>query len=262
MPGRMGTARARRPTGYPLHMTAPLTALVHEPAERVFAGLARLRRAKAFHPRGTVARGVLRLDDPASTLGSVLGVGERPVEARLSRGIGLPEHLPDILGLALRVPSDAGPVDLLMTSVAPGRLGAFVLLPSPRWTARRFSTLLPYVGPVGSVVIGAEAVHDHASTAALDEARAAIAGGGLELHVLEHPRHGGWRIVGRVRLDQHATMAPDGFDPVLNAHPRLRLARGLTTLRAAAYAGSRRGRGRGDQVIAVPTHPDAEDPGP
>lgn len=239
--------------GYPEDMTPSPSHFVHRPAELFFTGLARLRGAKAFHPRGTVAHGTLRLDDPASAWAAAFGTGERPVLARLSRGIGLPQQLPDILGIALRIPSDAGPVDVLVGSVAPGRLGTYVLLPSPRWTARRFSTLLPYVGPDGSVVLGLQAPGDQTGSARLDEARDAIDGPGLELDVLERPHGEDWRVVGRVRLDQQADPVPDGFDPVRHAHPALRLARPLTGLREAAYRGSRRGRGRHDHQIPVPS---------
>ena len=225
-----------------MNMTLSPSDLVRRPAELFFTGLARLRGAKAFHPRGTVARGILRIDDPSSAWGAAFGTGERPVVARLSRGIGLPQHLPDVLGLALRVPSDAGPIDVLLASVAPGRLGTYVLLPSPRWTARRFSTLLPYVGPEGAVVLGAQATRDDAGSARLDEASATIAAGGLHLDVLERLHGKDWRVVGRLTLDSGADPVPEGFDPMRHAHPALRLARPFTGIREAAYTGSRRGR--------------------
>src|SRR5690349_21810855 len=92
--------------------------------------LARWRRGKPMHPRGAVFDGRLErgtgrtpfgvpwLDEPA----------EEQVVVRLSRGTGLPPALPDLLGLAVRMPD--GPVDLLLTSAATGPL--LRLLPRPR----------------------------------------------------------------------------------------------------------------------------------
>src|SRR4051794_35330687 len=92
--------------------------------------LARWRQGKPMHPRGAVFGGVLER-----------GTGRRPfgvpwldeaareeVLVRFSRGAGLPAPLPDLLGLAVRIPD--GPVDLLLTTTATVPL--LRLLPIPR----------------------------------------------------------------------------------------------------------------------------------
>src|SRR5687768_7464919 len=82
--------------------------------------VARLRRAPALHPRGTVQEctlsvdgsvrvGARLLDEPATHRGVV----------RLSRSAGFPPPLPDVGGLAVRLPglgAGGGPLDLLMST--------------------------------------------------------------------------------------------------------------------------------------------------
>ena len=76
------------------------------------AGLARLRSGKPMHPRGAVFSGVLERHGSGS--GDGWGVpwldtaATEDAVVRLSRGAGLPAPLPDLLGLALRLPRIPG----------------------------------------------------------------------------------------------------------------------------------------------------------
>jgi hypothetical protein len=82
-----------------------------------------------------------------------------------------------------------------------------------------------------------------------------VRSGPLVLALAEKRARTPWTPIGRLVID---LPMPDGaadggsepvtFDPVVNAHPRLRPVRALARLRAAAYTGSRRGRG-----VAEPT---------
>ncbi|MDP9398560.1 MAG: hypothetical protein M3P96_12410, partial [Actinomycetota bacterium] len=93
-----------------------------------FAALARLRGARALHPRGIVLEGTLRLAGARCGVPILDAAGTLPVLARLSKGGGLPGRLPDVLGLAVRVPDAAGPgrpLDLLLSTAGargPARL--------------------------------------------------------------------------------------------------------------------------------------------
>jgi len=70
-----------------------------------FAALARARGAKAFHPKGVVHEGTLRLDE-----GALPGLPrEHRALIRFSRALGLPERLPDLFGIAIRLPDVHGP---------------------------------------------------------------------------------------------------------------------------------------------------------
>ncbi|WP_409328549.1 phosphodiesterase [Trujillonella humicola] len=120
-------------------VAAPLGAVAH------------WRRGKPMHPRGTVVTGVL---DRAGGLGTGVEWLDRPardrVTVRLSRGVGLPEPWPDLLGLAVRAPGAAGPVDLLLSSTGRGPLTR--LLPTFRTDAGRpFSSIMGYRSPAGTL---------------------------------------------------------------------------------------------------------------
>src|SRR3954451_24472010 len=90
--------------------------------------LARRRRGKPMAPRGAGFTGVVErgtggwpcgvpwLDEPARS----------EVLVRISRGAGLPAPLPDLLGLAVRIPD--GPVDLLLSTTGTGPLVRLVPL--------------------------------------------------------------------------------------------------------------------------------------
>lgn len=62
-----------------------------------FRRLAQLRDAKALHPKGTVHEATVHVT------GGPLPLGEHRAIVRLSRGLGLPDALPDVVGLAIRL---------------------------------------------------------------------------------------------------------------------------------------------------------------
>lgn len=117
----------------------------------LFRGLAHLRDARVFHPRGAAyeatwspsPHGVLRPSEPANP------THPTPWRAvvRVSRGVGLPEAFPDVLGVAVKVLDLHGPgrdQDLLLASVAGGSFGSRLLVARRSFAGTRFSTLLPY----------------------------------------------------------------------------------------------------------------------
>ncbi|MFD1151938.1 hypothetical protein [Saccharothrix hoggarensis] len=191
-----------------------------------FRALAAARDARAFHPRGRWFRGTVTATyDPALPV----PVGESEVVGRLSKGIGTPGGLPDVLGLAFRLP---GPWDVLLSTSF-----ARVL---PR-LARNWSS-----GPYGSItpfrrrgrLVWLAAVPDRCRTrsAALDALPDEL---GFTLEV-----SGPWRPVGRLvvrPLDVDRDLPV--LDPVRNRPPDVDLAPAvLAKARERAYQGSRRGR--------------------
>ena len=77
--------------------------------------------------------------------GEGLPVESSEVLGRLSKGIGLPGGLPDIIGLAVRIPPQpfaATPWDILMASAGSGLLTRFALRPVTSWRAP-MSSLMP-----------------------------------------------------------------------------------------------------------------------
>lgn len=122
-----------------------------------------VRRARVFHPRGRAFTGTVETDG-GSTWGAGLldEAGRHEVVVRASRGAGLPEPLPDVLGLAVRfvgLGRDGGPLDVLVNTSggAPGLRHLFV--PAP--VGRTYSSVLPYRTGSGRVVLlGARADED------------------------------------------------------------------------------------------------------
>ncbi|QCU76942.1 hypothetical protein E7744_00880 [Citricoccus sp. SGAir0253] len=105
---------------------------------------------------GTVVPGTLVIDAPGGTGSPLLdAAGERPLVARLSRAASWPVHLPDVIGVALRIPAagpDGGPADLLFASTGTGRLTRYVLRFHLSATAGPLTTMFPLLGAGGHLV--------------------------------------------------------------------------------------------------------------
>src|SRR3954447_16915988 len=124
----------------------------------VFAGVGRLRPTdKPLHPRGVVLPATVHRYGGAGHHGGAgpFGVawldepGADPALVRFSRGGGLPDALPDVLGIALRIDPDTQPGDLLFATTGRGPIGRFLLRPRRAATlaAATYSTLQPYRTP-------------------------------------------------------------------------------------------------------------------
>ncbi|MFI9591663.1 hypothetical protein [Nonomuraea sp. NPDC052265] len=185
---------------------------------------ARLRHGRALHRRGLLVAGTLTVE--AAPLGEP---GEHEVRARLSKGLSLPGRLPDVLGLAVRLPNG---VDLLLSTGAGG-------LPVPRRTfmSGPYSSLTPYVYGTGlyRLVARPEGERVPADPELLP---GALARGPLLFHLWA-----GGRYLARLRVHTALPGEDLTFDPVLNSRPCLRPAGWTARLRRAAYEGSREGRG-------------------
>lgn len=154
-----------------------------------------LRGARVFHPYGAVHEATVTVAGGLRTGASLLdrpGVHDGVV--RLSRGIGLPAPLPDVEGLALRLPGlgvGGAPLDLLINSA-----WRFAFAPSaltPTWSA-----VLPHRTGSGETVLLGARPHQ----------------GGFTL--LAAPLLGAWRSWGELAV---GTQLPGdvSFDPTLGA---------------------------------------------
>jgi len=195
--------------------------------------VARLRGAKPVHPRGSVVRATLRRTGAARPWGSpwLDEPGEDAAVVRLSRSIGLPAPLPDVLGLALRTTGADGDHDLLLSTTGSGRLTRFLLAPRRSAAGARYGSVLPARSPRGLVVLAAVPV---------------AGGGGARLRLLAATPTGKEEPFGELLL--HGPLdGPDAdlaFDPVLNPLPGLAVPAALAALRGPAYAAARRATGR------------------
>ena len=227
--GAPDTPPARRSAG-------PLTPVVEGAgavAAGVFGLLSAARRRRIFHPVGTAydatlvvhggSRGAALFDEP----------GRRPCVVRLSRGIGLREPRPDVLGLALRVPDAYGPgahQDLLLATAGSGPVVRSVLGVARSADRGHYSSVLPYRIGDGHAYVGARPLAPGSS------------GPRFALEVA--PPLGSWAEVGIIELgapwDEEASDALR-FNPMATGGG-IEPVGVLQTLRRRAYAGSQAAR--------------------
>jgi hypothetical protein len=211
------------------------------------AALSRLRGRRILHPHGVGLRGELT-PVGGRLVGTALGA-PTSVTARLSRSVGLPEPLPEPLGLAFRVADAFGPgrhQDLLLTSCGPPPFAHRLLVPASRFSRRAYSSVLPYRLHGERVILEAEPAAGEVPGPTLAELR-----GGHQLPlsyvltVRTSAHHA--EAAARLRLDER--IDPDeaealAFDP-LNTGAGLELVGMINRLRGPTYRASQEGRGVG-----------------
>jgi hypothetical protein len=162
---------------------------------------------------------------------------------RLSRGAGLPAALPDLLGLAIRVPSAEGaPVDLLLTTTGRGPLGRLVPIPR-RDTAAVHSSIMGYRSDAGTLRLAALPEDDDVPSEPAPLA-AEVTRAGLSYTLAAARVLGPWVPFGRLVVgDPLEPLDPDvRFDAVQNPPPGLVPDGPMARFRAPAYARARRAR--------------------
>jgi hypothetical protein len=135
-------------TGPVSRVARVVTPLLQAAAAAVFGALAAVRRARALHPKGASFAATFRpLDGPPIGLELFDSDAEHAALVRFSRGIGLGERWPDLLGLAVKV-LDVGDLrreqDLLLTSAGSAPVVRHVFRPTRRFASGMFSSVLPF----------------------------------------------------------------------------------------------------------------------
>jgi hypothetical protein len=212
-----------------------------------FATGARIRHARVFHPNGLHLAGRLHAEPEFEPL---FGSGERAVIARLSKGVGLPNGLPDVLGLAFRVlDRDDEPWDFALATTGQGSLGRLVITPARGWASARYGCLMPYrISNSAPTWFFAEPDSVQPASASLEAMRAHL-NEDLVSFTLSAGRLGGptWRVAEiTLRPAESAEHRTDYFDPMLNHPAEVELfPKAIGKIRELAYTGSRSGRGEG-----------------
>ncbi|WP_242435637.1 hypothetical protein [Microbacterium sp. AISO3] len=220
-----------------------------------FGALLVLRRPRPIHVRGTMLSGTIRWVGPdrrsgVSWIDDPPVAGETPVVARLSRSLGLPDALPDIFGLALRIPGDPespgdGAADIEFASTGRGVPLRYALLPLRRPDRARFGILLPYRGRRGPVLLSATTVDGGPDAA------------DWRLVLSFASPFGPWRPFALVRLRRAAW--PDGqprFDAGRRVLPGARVYPWVRALRQPSYDRvQRRGLQPADDAPSTPGAP-------
>ena len=101
-------------------MASPPTRLARAAAGALFGAVARVRGDRPLHPAGVAFAGELVVGEPALPGTELFGrPGRHRALARFSRGFGIPERLPGILSVAIKVPDAYGrgrDHDLMLTA--------------------------------------------------------------------------------------------------------------------------------------------------
>ncbi|HEX2058440.1 MAG TPA: hypothetical protein VHI71_08730 [Actinomycetota bacterium] len=212
---------------------APLSAA----SAAVFAGLSAARGKRIVHPRGVTFEGTVTFHDrnPLPFQGS-----DRAL-VRMSRAAGLPQGVPDLFGLAIKLP-DLGQ-DLLLVTAGEDAVTRHLLVPATGFFRRPYSSVLPYELYGQTIVVGARPDPPlvHATRQDVDDLGSYVAAGRVRFDLT-------W---GRAGTNEVATFASlvvdrphDGdvvFNP-FNSHPALKPAGGLNRLRRESYERSQRAR--------------------
>lgn len=183
---------------------------------------------KPLHPKGRVLQGRLTRTglEPATGVEFLDTVRTEDVLLRESRSVGLPDSLPDINGLAVRVTERDGSYgDLLFSTTGWGRVSRYVLTPSRSTYGRPMTTLIPYRSAAGAVLLGVRELEP----------------GRLELACTVSG--GPWRAFGTIEVgDQDEGDPTISFDPVLHQVPGLQQYDAVVRLREPAYRAARASR--------------------
>ena len=218
----------------------------------VFRLLARVRGGRALHPVGVGYRGRLEITPGAGRFAGARllapGAGYDAL-VRFSRGAGLPEPLPDALGVAVRLPDAYGPgrpQDFLATSSADLPLVRRLLFPARSFLHGAFSSALPYeVGGRRVVTVLRSRCGPWPRTGrALADLRAAAATGQLVYELRLAGSLGRSRTVAVLTVGDPLDPAASRelrFDPWASGDGIVPVGR-LNRLRRPSYHGSRRGR--------------------
>lgn len=126
----------------------------------LFAALSKVRGKRFFHPRGVSFEGTVTF-----AVGSELPFdGTHAAFARLSRGIGLPARVPDVLGLAVKIPTLGQ--DFLFATSGENAVTRHLLAPSSGFFRSPYSSVLPYEWDGRMIVLGARAAESLSSLGA------------------------------------------------------------------------------------------------
>ncbi|TDC79941.1 DUF1990 family protein, partial [Actinomadura sp. 7K507] len=216
---------------------------------RTFTLAARLRE-RPLHPRGLVVDATLDLYG-TSRYWEIPFLDDRTElrgEVRLSRAMGLPDALPDVLGLALRwrQPDDTEPDDtepeataeLLLATTGHTRLGRHLLRPASGWSPAFYGCLLAYRAGDRRILLGAVARRDQVVPAGLPALARALDERPLLLDLVVATEFGAWERFGELRLHGPARSddrAAARFNPARNPIRGLSPAGLLQQVRGATY---------------------------
>lgn len=226
-------------------------------AGALFGSLARLLGTRPLHPAGvafaatlTVAEGAL----PGTRLFGPAAVWDARV--RFSRGFGLPEPLPEVLSMAVKVPDAYGAgrdQDLLLTATGRRPVARHVFSLGVSHLDRFYSSVLPFRAGEATLLFGAAPRSPSRRAAAsapgdLEELVAGAAAGGLAFALLAAEPRGPWRTIGWLDVGRRLDAREESALTFNSDHAGggIAPAGALNRIRGGAYAAAARARRRAD----------------
>ncbi|HEX2238539.1 MAG TPA: hypothetical protein VHJ19_09430 [Gammaproteobacteria bacterium] len=222
-------------------------------AAGLFGFLSALRGKRVFHPDGVAYSATLAFlpEDQIDPLLRFAAGTSVDAVVRFSRGLGLPQKMPDFLGLAIKLRDLAGPgrdQDFLLVTSGNGPIMQRLLTPARGFFRHYYSTLLPYRPSLDGeqILFGAKPGVELQGWAdeTFGDIAAAAAAGRLKFDFLAARVGARWKIAGSLtvtsRIEQDAEESLR-FNP-WNSHPSLIPAGPLNTWRKSSYEKSQNAR--------------------
>ena len=225
-----------------------------------WGALSRMRGARFFHPDGVAYTATLTVARARREYTGVPLLERRrdyPAIVRFSRATGVPEPLPDILGIAISITDLYGRgrhQDFLLASSAGAPVARHALLPAPHgFFGNSFSSILAYrIGPKIRIV-GAEPASEpeRYRRGALAQLVDTAERGDLTYNLTLAPLAGRGEAVAKLVVGERLSdelAERIAFTP-WNTGDAIRPVGPFMGLRRAAYRGSQRGRGLSESEI-------------
>ncbi|GGE90235.1 hypothetical protein [Mycetocola zhadangensis] len=206
-------------------MTLTPTGLLGGAIAGIFDTLRIVRRPRPIHPHGIALRGTLRwLTDRAPAGIDFIDhphTSELPVTARISRSVGVPSPLPDVIGLALRFETTNRPADVLFASTGFGVPSRFWLAAHRSPSRARLTTLMPLRTPNGPILLAARTLEPEDLPTDPDELARALDETSWRLKLYHAQPLGLWHPFAIVELwrEPGAVDTAERYDPVRHPLP-------------------------------------------
>ena len=212
-------------------MSRPATHIGQAAAGALFGTLARSFGARPLHPTGVAFAAEVVVDAPRLRGARLFArAGRRLAYVRFSRGFGLPEPIPELMSMAVKVPDAYGPgrdQDLLMAAAGERPVLRHLFAWGGTHLDRAYSTVLPFRVGDRTMLLGAVPREPaERRPGDLPELEAAAAAGELAFDLRVATPLGPWRRVATLevgrRLDDeeedalafNSDRAGGGIEPV------------------------------------------------
>jgi hypothetical protein len=217
-----------------------------------FALVARLRGTKPLHPDGAVYPATLRIDGGHTDAELLRRPAEHAAVVRFSRGVGLPQSMPDLFGIAIRLPDVHGPgrhQDFLCVTTVDAPILHHGFVPVTDVQQAPYTSALPYRAGRERILIGVLPLPDSPrpqAPTAQARLRRAAATGRLRFALAIAPLLGRFRRIGELQIGREP-LPPEAnaimFNP-WNTGGGLEPVGFLNRLRRDAYPAAQQGWGR------------------